>query len=60
MLMTRQRGVLAVSAVVAFAAQVWILDVDVGLAIGITVVYTVIAVVVMYFKSQSASEAGNS
>jgi hypothetical protein len=52
---TRSLAILAVSSFVAFSLMYWALDSTLGYSIGITAVYTVIALVAMYFKSRSSS-----
>ena len=52
---TRKLAILAVSSLVAFSLMYWVFDSTLGYAIGITVVYTIIALVAMYFKSRSSS-----
>ena len=52
---TRKLAILAVSSLVAFSLMYWVFDSTLGYAIGITVVYTIIALVAMYFRSRSSS-----
>ncbi len=50
----RNLALLAGSAVVAFGLLYWVGDVGIALALGSTALYTVVALVVMYFKGQRA------
>lgn len=50
----RDLSVLGGSALVAFGLLYWALDVDLAPAIGITVVYTILALAVMYVKGRNS------
>ena len=52
---TRKLAILAVSSLVAFSLMDWVFDSTLGYAIGITVVYTIIALLAVYFRSRSSS-----
>jgi hypothetical protein len=52
---TRKLAILALSSLVAFSLMYWVLNFTLGLVIGITVVYAIIALAAMYFKSRSSS-----
>jgi hypothetical protein len=51
----RNLAVLAGSAVVAFGLLYWIGDVGLAQALGSTALFTVIALVIMYFKGRSSA-----
>ena len=51
---TRNPAILSGSALVAFGLLYWALNVELGAAIGITAVYAVGALVIMYFKSRTS------
>ena len=52
---TRKLAILAGGSLVAFSLMYWVFDSTLGYAIGITVVYAIIALVAMYFKGRSSS-----
>jgi hypothetical protein len=50
----RNLSVLGGSAVIAFALLYWALDVDLTAAFGMTAVYTILALVIVYFKGRNS------
>ena len=56
---SRQWGLLAGSAVVALALLIWVFDFAIGPAIGVTLLYSVIAVAASYYKNRASSRAAS-
>jgi hypothetical protein len=52
---SRKLAILAVTSLVAFSLLYWVFDSTLEYAIGITVIYAMIALIVMYAKSRSSS-----
>jgi hypothetical protein len=50
----RNLSVLGGSALIAFGLLYWALDVDLAVAFGITAAYTILALVIMYFKGRNS------
>jgi hypothetical protein len=50
----RNLSVLGGSALIAFGLLYWALDVDLAAAFGATAVYTILALVIMYFKGRNS------
>jgi hypothetical protein len=50
----RDLSVLGGSALIAFGLLYWALDVDLAPAIGITALYTILALAIMYFKGRNS------
>ena len=51
----RNIGVLLGTALLSFGLLYWALDVDIAAAFGVTAIYIVLALVIMYFKGRTST-----